>query len=230
MSFDRVSPGRLAARRRVTPALRGASPHPVLTLHRAIGNGAVARLLQRAPASRDTERPTSFGDRITGKNPAEKLRKFADLRTGAAVDAAAIVDDLEWDHLWGRSKSNVTGTGNQYSIRIDRQNPTPTHSNVQIQTNGTSISVATVLVADSLFGAPANTQGATLTAVRAAFLSSLADGMQWEVYDDAPAPEKPKPQVKEKGSGKGGGKGKWNDTRKDRGGAGGGGNQLVGVQ
>ena len=39
--------------------------------------------------------------------------------------------------------------------------------------------------------------------------------MQWEVYDDAPAPEKPKPQVKEKGSGKGGGKGKWNDTRKD---------------
>ena len=152
MSFDRVSPGRLAARRRATPALRGASPHPVLTLHRAIGNGAVARLLQRAPASRDTERPTSFGDRITGKNPAEKLRKFADLRKGAAVDAAAIVDDLEWDHLWGRSKSNVTGTGNQYSIRIDRQNPTPTHSNVQIQTNGTKISVATVLVADSPSG------------------------------------------------------------------------------
>jgi hypothetical protein len=204
-----------------------------MSLQRSIGNGAVTRMLQRAPTSRDTERPTTFGDRITGK-PAEKLRKFADLRAGAADDAAAIVNDLGWDHLWGGSKSNVTRTGNRYSIRIDRQNPTPTHSNVQIQTNGTSISLATVLIADTLneaaAEAAATSRNAIMTLVRAAFLSSLGDGMQWEVYDDAPAPEKPKPEVKEKGTGKGGGKGKWNDTRKDRGGAGGGGNPLVGVQ
>jgi hypothetical protein len=235
VSFDRVSQGRLAASRRVTSSSRAAPAQAVLALHRTIGNRAVARLLQRAPASRVTERRTSFGNRIRGKDENDKLQKFADLRARAAEDAAAIVEDLEWDHLWGRSRSDVTGTGDNYSVRIDRQNPTATHSNIQIQTNGTSVSLATVLVPDSLAAAPATTREAVMPLVRAAFLSSLADGMQWEIYDDAPqtttakkVPDKDPGGGKRGGKGGGGG-GKWNDTRKNRGGTGGGGNRTVAV-
>jgi hypothetical protein len=214
------------------PASGAAPAHPVMALQRAIGNGAVARMLQRAPASRQTDHPTSFGKRITGKSQADKLEKFADMRASATADARQIVRELEWDHLWGGLKSDVTGTGDEYSVRIDRQSPTPTHSNVQIQTNGVSVSVATVLIADSLSTASATARNAIMRLVRAGLLSSLDDGMQWEVYDDAPEPaaKPPEPKVKDKGSGKGGGKGKWNDTRRDRGGAGSGGNPLVGVQ
>jgi hypothetical protein len=230
VSFDRASQEGLAERPRVRAAVRGVSTDPVLALQHAIGNRAVARLLQRVPATRVTQYRTAFGNRITGRSPAEKLEKFATLRARATGDARTIVNDLEWNHLWGTSKSDVTLTGEEYSIRIDRQNPTPTHSNIQIQTNGESVSLATVLVPDSLFRAPSTTQAAIVTAVRAAFLSSLADGMQWEVYDDAPQTTTVTPQVprgKDKGGGKGGGK--WNDTRKNPGGPGGG-NPTVGVQ
>jgi hypothetical protein len=236
VSFDRVSEGplqgRFVARRRLKPASRVAPGHPVMALQRAIGNGAVASMLQRAPTSRQTEHRTSFGKRIKGKDQAEKLEKFANMRTGATQDGTLIVRQLQWDHIWGGLKSDVTGTGDDYSVRIDRQSPTPTHSNIQIQTNGVSVSVATVLIADSLSTASATARNGIMRLVRAALLSSLADGMQWEVYDDAPQPtaKPPEPKVKDTGSGKGGGKGKWNDTRRDRGGAGGGGNPLVGVQ
>lgn len=231
MSFDRVSQEGLRARPGVrAAAARGATTHPVLALQHAIGNRAVAHLLQRAPARRVTDYRTAFGNRIRGRSMEEKLERFATMRARATTDAAAIVQDLEWNHLWGASRSDVTLTGDNYSIRIDRQNPTPTHSNIQIQTNGESVSLATVLVPDSLFRSPPTTQAEIVTAVRAAFVSSLADGMQWEIYDDAPQTTIPKPEVprgKDKGGGKGGGK--WNDTRKNPGGPGGG-NPTVGVQ
>jgi hypothetical protein len=234
MSFARVRQRGIGSRSHVAPPSGRAPAHPVLALQRAIGNSAVSRLLQRAPAGRVTQFRTSFGKRITGRDENEKLEKFAALRAGVIEDATAIVQDLDWDDLWGGLKSDVTGTGDDYSVRVDRQNPTRTHQNIQIQTNGNSVSVATVLVPGSLSRASPNTRAATITAVRAAFLSSLADGMQWEIYDDEPEATTAKPQVpqgKDKGGGKGGGKGgKWNDTRKNRGGGGGGGQRTVGVQ
>ena len=120
--------------------------------------------------------------------------------------------------MWGRSKSNVTGTGDEYSVRIDRQNPTPTASNIHIQTNGNSVSIAMVLVRDELAG---KNRGAVLAAVRQAFRGSLADGMQWEVYD---APVEEKEQVYVKGGKKGGGgnQGKKGGYQGKKGGGGGG--------
>lgn len=139
--------------------------------------------------------------RVSGASPQAKAANFADLRALHTADAHAILDHLEFAHLWGNLRSDVTGGGNNYTVRIDRQNPTPNASNIQIQTNGTSITIATVLVRDTMANQDAN---AVLTAVRQAFRGSLADGMQWEVYDEPVVAKQP---VYAKG-GKGGGGGK----------------------
>lgn len=222
MSGDHVRIGRYESRKTERP--RAAAPvHPLLALQRSIGNGAVARLLQRKPGRRVTENRTRTGDRITGK-PEEIAAKFAGLRAKNSADAFEVLKGLEFDHLWGRSKSDVTGDDEEHSVRIDRQNPTRTHSNIQIQTNGTSISLATVLVADEL--AATKDRAGVLNAVKQAFRSSLADGMQWEVYD-APEVEKVEPKGKGKGKGpdRGGDKGK-----KGKGGGGGKRGRPVAVQ
>ncbi len=136
-------------------------------------------MLQRWPAERVTAHPMSV-ERIKGKDEPTKRGIFNTMRTSNTADAHKVIEDLDPNDVWGSSKSDITGTGNDYSVRIDRQNPTPTHSNVQIQTNGTSVSVATVLVDDKLANAKAGTLKHHL---RAAFKASLVDGMQWEVYD-----------------------------------------------
>jgi hypothetical protein len=154
----------------------------MLALQRSIGNAATARVLQRAPARRVTENETRpGGDRLRGKSPEDTARKFAELREKHREDAFELLKGLQFDHLWGRSKSDVTNSDEEFTVRVDRQNPTKTHSNVQIQTNGTSITLATVLVADTL-GATKDRAG-VVNAVKQAFRASLADGMQWEVYD-----------------------------------------------
>jgi hypothetical protein len=218
MSRDHVRIGRYESGK--AGGARAATPvHPVLALQRSIGNGAVASLLQRTPARRVTENPTRPGKRLKGK-PAEIIEKHAALRMQHRDDAHAVLNGLEFDHLWGGSKSDVTGDDEEHSVRIDRQNPTRTHSNIQIQTNGISISIATVLVADTL--AATRDQRGVVNAVRQAFRSSLADGMQWEVYD-APDAEKVEPrQGKGKGPDRGGDKGKkGKGPGKGRGGGGG---------
>src|SRR5690349_5204575 len=57
---------RRGGRPAASPAV-AAPAHPVLALQRSIGNAAVTRLLQRAPAARATENPTRTGKRIKGK-------------------------------------------------------------------------------------------------------------------------------------------------------------------
>jgi hypothetical protein len=194
MSHSRFVVARSGSRKAVqAPA---ATPvHPLLALQRSIGNGAVARLLQRAPGTRVTAHETRTGGRITGK-PAEIATKFRDLREKHRADAIEVLKGLRFEHLWGGSKSDVTNSDEEFSVRIDRQNPTPTHSNIQIQTNGkTSISLGTVLLSDTL--ATTKDRAAVVNAVKQAFRMSLGDGMQWEVYD---APEAEKVQA---GKGKG---------------------------
>ena len=147
----------------------------VLGLQRSIGNHAVTRLLQRVPTAHVTQHPMSVV-RMGGGTPAKQAENFSDLRARHRVDAHAILGDLEFDHLWGRLKSDVTGTGDEHDVRIDRQNPTQAGSNIQIQTNGNSVTIATVLVRDSVQG---GTPAAVLRAVNTAFRNSLEDGMQW---------------------------------------------------
>ena len=215
MSQDRVILARSG--RRTTGRARAAAPaHPLLALQRSIGNGAVASLLQRAPARRVTANPTRPGKRLKGRSPADIANKLADLRAAHRNEAHAVLNGLQFDHLWGGLKSDVTNDDEEHSVRIDRQSPTPTHSNIQIQTNGVSVSIATVLVSDALFAT--TDQRGVVNAVKQAFRMSLDDGMQWEVYD-APDAEKVEPS-KAKGNGpdRGGDKGK-----KGKGGGGGGG-------
>jgi hypothetical protein len=179
------------------------TPDGVLGLQRSIGNHAVTQLLQRVPTARVTGFPMSVV-RVGGGTPIERATNFSALRARHRDDAHAILDDLEFDHLWGRLRSDVTGTGDDHDVRIDRQNPTQTGSNVQIQTNGTSVTIATVLVRDSVQRGA--TTAAVLNAVKTAFRGSLADGMQWEVTDVA-AEEKVDVYVKGGGKKGGGGQG-----------------------
>ena len=220
MSHGRVIVARCESRK-TGRARAGAPVHPLLTLQRSIGNGAVARLLQRAPARRATEHATRTGKRIKGK-PHEIAAKFADLRTQHRADANEVLKGLQFDHLWGGLKSDVTNDDEEHSVRIDRQSPTPTHSNIQIQTNGTSISLATVLVADEL--AATKDRPGVVNAVKAAFRSSLDDGMQWEVYDAQEA------EKVEFGKGKGKGPDKGDKGKKGKGPKGGGGGGKRGRQ
>ncbi len=176
---------------------------------RSIAPSAPGPMLQRVPATRVTAHPTSTA-RIRGANPQVIATTFQNMRTANTDDSHAVLNDLAFDHLWGGTRSNVTRTGDQYSVRIDRQVPTRTASNIQIQTNGTSISLATVLVSDGLATCRPGDRNAVLVAVRQAFRNSLADGMQWEVYDEPVVETQPvyvKPG-KGGGSGKGGGPGK----------------------
>lgn len=184
------------AERVARPVAIGAAGVPAL--RRSIADPVPTRMLQRVPTARVTAHPMST-TRIAGANPQVIAASFATLRERHTADSHAILNDLRDDHLWGRSKSDVTGDDEvNYAVRIDRQNPTRTGQNVQIQTNGTSITIATVLVHDSV----ANKAG-LITAVRQAFRASLADGMQWEVYDE-PVVETAPVYVK---GGKGGGSG-----------------------
>jgi hypothetical protein len=221
MSHDHVHTGRYEIRKTGRP--RAAAPeHPLLGLQRSIGNGAVAQLVQRTPARRITENPTRPGKRLKGK-PTEIAEKHATLRTQHRDDAHTVLNGLQFDHLWGGLKSDVTNDDEEHSVRIDRQSPSRTHSNMQIQTNGISISLATVLVADTLAGT--KDQRGVVNAVKQAFRSSLSDGMQWEVYD-APDAEKVEPSKgKGKGPDRGGDKGK-----KGKGGGGGKRGRAVAVQ
>jgi hypothetical protein len=134
--------------------------------------------LRRWPAERATAHPMSV-ERLTGK-PKEKVVKFANLRTTNTAAANALLEDLDVTKVWGSLKSDITGTGDTHGVRLDRQSPTPTHANVQIQTNGTSITLATALIDNDLGTARV---GPLKHHVRAALKASLADGMQWEVYD-----------------------------------------------
>jgi hypothetical protein len=197
-----------------------AASHPALALQRSIGNHAVARMLQRAPAGRVTEHPTRTGKRIKG-TPQQIAVRFADLRAQNREGTIDVLRGLEFDHLWGGLKSDVTNSDEEFSVRIDRQSPTPTHSNVQIQTNGTSISLATVLVADTLAGA--RDRRGVLNAVKQAFLASLADGMQWEVYDAEETAEVETGKTKGKSPDRG-------DRGKKKRGGGGGKRRQVAVQ
>jgi hypothetical protein len=217
MSHDRVIVARSG--RRTTGRARAAAPaHPLLALQRSIGNGAVASLLQRAPAGRVTANPTRPGKRLKGRSPADIMNKLAVLRAAHRNDAHAVLHGLQFDHLWGGIKSDVTNDDEEHSVRIDRQSPGQTYSNIQIQTNGISISIATVLVSDALY--TTTDQRGVVNAVKQAFRASLDDGMQWEVYD-APDAEKVEPSKgKSKGPDRGGDKGK---KGKGPGGGGGGG-------
>ena len=142
------------------------------------GGGDAGWLLQRWPAERATVHPMSV-ERLTGK-PKERVVKFANLRRTNTDAANALLEDMDVTKVWGSLKSDITGTGDTHGVRLDRQNPTPTHANVQIQTNGTSITLATALIANGLGTARV---GPLKHHVRAALKASLADGMQWEVYD-----------------------------------------------
>jgi hypothetical protein len=144
-----------------------------------VADHARTALLQRWPAERATAHEMSL-ERITGKDKQTKAGIFAALRRKHTDDAHEVIEDLDVSNVWGGLKSDITGTGDDHDVRIDRQNPTQTHSNIQIQTNGTSISIATVLVSDALARAK---PGALHHHIRAAFKASLRDGMQWEVYD-----------------------------------------------
>jgi uncharacterized membrane protein YgcG len=215
----------------VSPA--SLTPDGVVGLQRSIGNRAVTRLLQRVPTARVTQHAMSTV-RLPGGKPAEKAEAFATLRAKHTEDAHAILRDLSLGDWSGGMKSDVTGTGDEHDVRIDRQNPTANGTNIQIQTNGkVSITIATVLVRDSV---DREAPGAVLNAVRAAFRNSLADGMQWEVTD-VPAEEKEPVYVKGGGKGggkwdkKGGGGGKKGGGGGKKGGGGqGGGGRAVAVQ
>jgi len=169
---------------------------------RSIAPSAPGPMLQRVPSTRVTQHPTSTA-RIRGANPQVIATTFQNMRTANTDDSHAVLNDLTFDHLWGGTKSNVTRTGDQYSVRIDRQVPTRTASNIQIQTNGTSISLATVLVSDGLAACRPGDRNAVLVAVRQAFRNSLADGMQWEVYDEPVVETQPVYVKPGKGSGPG---------------------------
>jgi len=210
-----VAPGRASAAPEsiVAPATRGDALAGLLA--RSVAGRAPARMLQRAPAARQIAplRPMSVA-RITGANPARKQEIFQALRATHTADAHAVLTQLESAHLWGTAKSDVTGDDEEHSVRIDRQNPTPTASNIQIQTNGESITIATVLVADAVVNQNA---GAVVNAARQAFRASLVDGMQWEVYNEQVV-ETQAPYVK---GGKGGGPGKKGGGPKSKKGGGG---------
>lgn len=186
----------------VPPAMR--SDALAGRLARSVAGRAPARMLQRAPTARQITpvRPMSVA-RITGASPKKKQEIFQALRATHTADAHAVLTQLESAELWGAAKSDVTGDDEEHSVRIDRQNPTPTASNVQIQTNGESVTIATVLVQDAVANQNA---GAVLNAARQAFRASLVDGMQWEVYNEQVV-EKEAPYVKGGKGGKGGKKG-----------------------
>ena len=176
---------------RATPAAIANGPRELAS---AIGNRAFTALLQRAPAARATANVTRAGGRLTQArlDQVRETREVAD-------DADEAVNGIGIGHLAGEPASDITGRGRNAVVRIDIQNPTPTHQNLQIQTNGRSVSIATVLIPLAMIVAPPR---GLVNAVRAAFRGSLGDGMQWEVFDDAEVPaEKP-------ASGKGGGKGR----------------------
>ncbi len=137
-------------------------------------------MLQRWPATRATLNPMS-DVRLGGGKPAKRRENFIALRNRHAQAARDVVADLDVADVWGSPDSDITGTGAQHGVRIDIQKPTPTHANIQIQTNGTSISIATALISHALTTAKA---GALKHHVRDALTSSVGDGMQWEVYDD----------------------------------------------
>lgn len=137
-------------------------------------------VLQRWPATRVTAHAMSDA-RVSGGKPAEKRANFIILRNSKAQAARDVIEDLDVNDVWGGLDSDITGTGRNHGVRIDRQNPTPTHANIQIQTNGTSISIATALISDRLAAAK---PGALKHHVRRALTASVGDGMQWEVYDD----------------------------------------------
>ena len=196
MSHSRFIVARSGSRKAVrAPA---ATPvHPLLALQRSIGNGAVARLLQRAPGTarhraRDEDRRAHH--RQAGRDCDEVPPTCG---TKHRADAIEVLKGLRFEQLWGGSKSDVTNSDEEFSVRIDRQNPTPTHSNIQIQTNGkTSISLGTVLLSDTL-ATTKDRAGCRERRQGKPSASSLGDGMQWEVYD-APEAEKVEP-----GKGKG---------------------------
>lgn len=227
MSHGRIIVARAGSRQ--TGRARAAAPvHPLLGLQRSIGNGAVARMLQRTPATRVTQHPTRTGDRIKGK-PEEVATKFRELREKHRDDANEVLKGLQFEQLWGRSDSDVTNSDEEFSVRVDRQNPTPTHSNIQIQTNGkVSISLATVLVSDTL--ATTKDRARAVNAVKYAFRMSLADGMQWEVYDEVEAEKVEPSKSKGKGPDRGGDKGKKGKGPGKSGGGGGKRGRQVAVQ
>lgn len=172
------------------PTARPATPADALAgrLAHVVAHRAGAPLLQRMATERATNKRTRAGGNRLGNVSADvEFARIRDLRTQHAYDSSRILADLGYDHLSGSSDSDVTGDAEEnYSVRIDRQNPLPEGQNLQIQTNGTSISIATVLISDAVLTG-ADAQRHVLRVVRRAFLGSLADGMQWEVVD-APAP------------------------------------------
>lgn len=150
-----------------------------------------ARTLQRLPADRATDLPTRAGaERLGHITPEAEFGKIRDLRVKHHRDASFVVGCLEFSHLSGSPDSDVTKDKQAHKVRIDRQNPLDDGQNLQIQTNGTSISIATVLIDNRVLdNAKGGHQQHVVRVVRRAFLHSLADGMQWEVYD-APVTEK----------------------------------------
>lgn len=185
-----AAPAAAAATAVARPTARPATRADALAgrLAHVVARRSGARVLQRMATERATTRRTRAGGNRLGNVTAEvEFSRIRDLRTQHAYDSSRILADLTYDHLSGSSASDVTGDAEEnYSVRIDRQNPLPEGQNLQIQTNGTSISIATVLISDAVLTG-GDAQRHVLRVVRRAFLGSLADGMQWEVVD-APAP------------------------------------------
>ena len=185
---------------------------------RSVSGHAATRLLQRVPSARviAPARPMSIA-RIVGPTPKKRQEIFNALRATHTNDAHAVLQQLVVDHLWGGAKSDVTGDDEEHSVRIDRQNPTPDASNIQIQTNGESVTIATVLVRDAVAG-----QAGLINAVRQAFRGSLVDGMQWEVFNEQVVEKEPVYVKGQKGGG-GGKKGGGGGGKQGKKGGGGGG-------
>lgn len=173
------------------PTARPATPADALAgrLAHVVAHRAGGAVLQRMATERATTmRTRAGGNRLGNVTPEVEFARIRDLRTQHAYDSSRILADLRYDHLSGSSDSDVTGDAEEnYRVRIDRQNPLPEGQNLQIQTNGNSISIATVLISDAVLAGGEAQQRHVLRVVRRAFLGSLADGMQWEVVD-APAP------------------------------------------